>query len=401
MKNGWTGGQYSIFRAIFGVYLFVHFAQLAPWTAEVFSSSGQLPQGAASPILHFFPNVLALCDTPAFVSCFVALGAGLSLLVAAGIQDRWAAVGTWYVWACLLGRNPLIANPSIPYVGWMLLAHAALPRPCFGAWVSRGRVAGELPWRMPPALFAAAWIVMALGYSYSGVTKLLSPSWQDGSALLRMLGNPLGRPGGVQAVLLALPPILVQALTWSALSLELLFAPLSLIRRLRPWLWGLLLAMHLLLIVTIDFADLSLGMVMLHLFTFDPAWIAPRRAGGPALLHYDGACAFCHGFVRFVLAEDASGGAFRFAPLAAGDTLIVQTGEGRTLTRSTAVLEVLERLGGVWRPIAVAGRLVPRVLRDAGYDAFARVRRRLFPRPEDACPVLPAALRARFVSTPF
>ena len=26
----------------------------------------------------------------------------------------------------------------------------------------------------------------------------------------------------------------------------------------------------------IDFADLSLGMVMLHLFTFDPAWIRRR-----------------------------------------------------------------------------------------------------------------------------
>jgi predicted DCC family thiol-disulfide oxidoreductase YuxK len=396
MKNGWTGGQYSIFRSVFGVYLFVHFAQLAPWTAEVFSSRGQLPEAVASPILHFFPNVLSLCDTPAFVSGFVALGAGLSLLFAAGIQDRWAAIGTWYVWACLLGRNPLIANPSIPYVGWMLLAHAALPRPRFGAWVSRGRVTGKLPWRLPPALFAAAWILMAIGYSYSGVTKLLSPSWQDGSALLRMLGNPLGRPGGIHAVLLALPPILVHAATWGAMSLELLFAPLSLFRRLRPWLWGLLLAMHLLLIVMIDFADLSLGMVLLHLFTFDPAWIRPRRAGGPATLHYDGQCGFCHGFVRFVLAEDASGDAFRFAPLAGGDTLVVRTGEGATLTRSTAVLQVLERLGGFWRLFAVAGKLVPRFLRDALYDAFARVRRKLFARPEQACPVLPEALRARF-----
>jgi predicted DCC family thiol-disulfide oxidoreductase YuxK len=396
MKNGWTGGQYSIFRAIFGAYLFVHFAQLAPWTAEVFSNGGQLPDAAASPILHYFPNVLAFCDSPAFLSCFVALGAGLSLLFAAGIQDRWAAVGTWYVWACLLGRNPLIANPSIPYVGWMLLAHAALPRPRFGAWVSRGRVAGELPWRMPPPIFAAAWILMALGYSYSGVTKLLSPSWQDGSALLRMLANPLGRPGGIHGVLLALPPILVKTATWGALSLELLFAPLSLFRRLRPWLWGLLLSMHVLLIVAVDFADLSLGMVMLHLLTFDPAWIRPRRTGGPATVHYDGECGFCHGFVRFVLAEDTSGGGFRFAPLAGGDTLVVRSGDGATLTRSTAVMEVLARLGGVWRLIAVFGKLVPRVLRDAVYDAFARVRRTLFARPAQACPVLPAALRARF-----
>jgi hypothetical protein len=31
MRNGWTGGQYSLFRAVFGIYLLVHFAQLTPW----------------------------------------------------------------------------------------------------------------------------------------------------------------------------------------------------------------------------------------------------------------------------------------------------------------------------------------------------------------------------------
>src|SRR6185503_5810735 len=204
MKNGWTGGQYTMFRVLFGAYLFVHFAQLAPWAAEVFSSRGLLPDGAASPILGFFPNLLAIWDSPAFVTWFAAIGAGLSLFFAFGIADRAAAVGAWYVWACLLGRNPLIANPSIPYVGWLLLAHACLPRAAFGDWVRRGRTSGELPWKMAPSFFAAAWILMALGYSYSGWTKLMSPSWQDGTALLDMVANPLGRHGPAHDVLASL-----------------------------------------------------------------------------------------------------------------------------------------------------------------------------------------------------
>ena len=117
MKNGWTSGQYTVFRMIFGAYLFVHFAQLAPWAPEVFSSAGVLPNASASPILGFFPNLLAIWDSPAFVTWLTSIGAGMSLFFAFGIGDRWAAVGTWYVWACLLGRNPLISNPSIPYVG--------------------------------------------------------------------------------------------------------------------------------------------------------------------------------------------------------------------------------------------------------------------------------------------
>lgn len=34
MMNGWTGGQYSLYRAISGVYLLIHFVALLPWFAE-------------------------------------------------------------------------------------------------------------------------------------------------------------------------------------------------------------------------------------------------------------------------------------------------------------------------------------------------------------------------------
>jgi len=47
----------------------------------------------------------------------------------------------------------------------------------------------------------------------------------------------------------------------------------------------------------------------------------------------------------------------------------------------------------------VAGRLlrlVPRSVRDVGYDTVARVRHLLFRRPTEACPVTPPELRARF-----
>src|SRR5262249_1360001 len=50
MTNGWTGGQYSLFRIAFGIYLSVHFAQLAPWAVELFSNRGALPHAADSPL---------------------------------------------------------------------------------------------------------------------------------------------------------------------------------------------------------------------------------------------------------------------------------------------------------------------------------------------------------------
>ena len=138
--NGWTGGQYSLFRVIFGLYLCIHFLQLLPWGTELFSNQGALPEAAASPLVYAFPNVLAIWDAPLFVTGVLSVACVLSMLFAVGAYDRWAAVGLWYVWACVFGRNPLIANPSLPFIGWLLLHEFILKTGLSGekreAWAS-------------------------------------------------------------------------------------------------------------------------------------------------------------------------------------------------------------------------------------------------------------------------
>jgi hypothetical protein len=122
MKNGWTNGQYSVYRVTLGVYLLQRFLGLLPWGAELFSSTGVLPVGSPSPLMHLFPNIFLLCDYPRFVKLCVSAGAVFSLLFIIGKFDRAMAVLIWYLRACLYGRNPMIGNPSLPFVGWLLLA---------------------------------------------------------------------------------------------------------------------------------------------------------------------------------------------------------------------------------------------------------------------------------------
>ena len=411
MKNGWTGGQYSLFRVMLAAYLFVHFATLFPWGPELFSSVGALTPASASPLARLFPNVLSLYDGPGFVHGLLALGALATLPLALGKYDRAAAVFLWYVWACLLGRNPLIVNPSLPVVGWMLLAHTLVPAAPYGSFAARHRADPDGAWAMPGPVFLAAWVVMAVGYTYGGATKLVSPSWADGTALSQVLANPLARPGPLREYLLSLPPILMRFATWSALALELFFAPLALFSKLRPWIWLAMVGMHLGLLVLVDFADLTCGMLLLHLFTFDPAWIPKRQAAGPDTLFYDGHCALCHGAVRFVLAEDRSPDGVRFAPLQGESfkeqlpeakrtllqgSLVVLTADGGVLARSAAVVYLLARMGGLWRILAGIARVVPTPIRDAAYDGVAKIRYRLFGTRTDACPIVPAASRSRF-----
>jgi len=129
------------------------------------------------------------------------------------------------------------------------------------------------------------------------------------------------------------------------------------------------------------------------------------------MVFYDGGCGLCHRAVRFAIVHDGDGSRFRFAPLdstalrrrvppaaRAGlpDSIVALTPGGTLLVRSAAVLHILERVGGPWRLLGRLLGLVPRRVRDAGYDSVARVRHRLFRRPDNACPVTPPELRARF-----
>lgn len=408
MKNGWTGGQYGVYRAVLGLYLLQHFLRLLPWGAELFSWSGVLPVGAASPLMHLFPNIFWLSDSRLFVDMLLITGAALSGLFLIGKFDRFAAVLIWYLWACLYGRNPMIGNPSLPFVGWLLLAHTLTPSRS-GYDFSTSNEKNAASWHLPADIYLAAWILMSLAYSYSGYTKLLSPSWIDGTALSRVLANPLARDTVLRTFLLDLPSWFLKTATWSALGLELSFAPLALFRRLRPLIWLAMVGLHVGLMVLVNFADLTMGMLILHLFTFDPTWIpSPKPAGEP--IFFDGQCALCHGFVRFVLKEDRSARPFSFAPLQGDfvrravaehirrqlpDSVVVLDEKDNVLARSAAVIYVLKRLGGIWFVAAFLLSFLPVALRDFAYGAVASLRKRIFGTIKQMCPLVPPQLRAR------
>lgn len=388
MKNNWTYGHYGLYRGIFGLYLLIHFLQLLPWSPELFSNAGILKEKDLSPLLHLFPNILSLNDSPLFTTALTLTGVIGSVSFLLGKGDRIAAVWIWYLLACFLGRNPLIANPSLPFIGWLLLAHVFLPKP-------------TLTWSMPGSPFLSAWIVMSLAYSYSGILKLWSPSWVDGSAFSYLLQNPLIRCNFLRDLFMSAPASLLKVLTWGALSLEILFAPLALFRRLRPWIWCLMLSMHFGLLALVNFADLTWGMIIVHFFTFDPGWIRPRPMKSKLLIYYDGNCGFCHSFVRFVLSENSLGLPFRFAPLpnrlgSAPDSIAVQTETGEMLYKSKAVFRVLSHLGGIWKLLAFFLSIIPYPFTDWIYDLIAKIRHRIFAKPKETCPIIPVQLREFF-----
>jgi predicted DCC family thiol-disulfide oxidoreductase YuxK len=137
-------------------------------------------------------------------------------------------------------------------------------------------------------------------------------------------------------------------------------------------------------------------------------------SSNPILL-YDGVCGLCDRVVQFVLKRDTRG-KFRFAALQSEfaarvlrrhdvkqeelDTVYMVLDFGlpgeRLTARSDAAICILRELGGFWGVMAGLMRMVPRALRDWGYNRVARNRYRVFGEYE-TCMLPEERYRERFL----
>jgi predicted DCC family thiol-disulfide oxidoreductase YuxK len=142
------------------------------------------------------------------------------------------------------------------------------------------------------------------------------------------------------------------------------------------------------------------------LLTFAGMLATPNKE---TILFFDGNCNLCNGWVLFVVRYDRSK-SILFSPLQSplGQAIlksleqsttklasVVLQHDGKFYTKSSAVLQLLALMGGLWR-ISAVFYLAPTVVRDFFYDIVARNRHRWFGTRQQ-CMVPSAELSARFV----
>jgi predicted DCC family thiol-disulfide oxidoreductase YuxK len=173
-------------------------------------------------------------------------------------------------------------------------------------------------------------------------------------------------------------------MTWSVLALEIMFGPLCLFSRTRKWAWIAIIMMHIGILSTVQFADLTFGVLMFHLFTMEPTWFQKYRQH-PLIVFYDGTCGFCQSSVQFIMDLDPNAH-INFSPLQGTtaqnqipseilqklDSIVVLDGE-QLSTKSDAILRIGKRLGG-WGVFIQIGYVFPRVFRNQLYDLIAKHR---------------------------
>ena len=123
--------------------------------------------------------------------------------------------------------------------------------------------------------------------------------------------------------------------------------------------------------------------------------LVPRFPDDRPIIIFDGYCAMCSGWARFVLRHDPHG-LFRLVPAqsALGRALYIHYGldpvdyetnilveDGVAWFKSQGSIRMAEQLGLPWRLAAVC-RVLARPLRDRLYDAIARNRLRIFGKRE-------------------
>ena len=387
MKTGWTGGQYSIYRAL-----------LAIGTAGVLGS--RLTSFAA----------LGLTD------CILAFGLLGCIALALGWQDRAVSLALFVSGvgaAAFIDGAPLVLpGTDVIVVSLLLVFHAATPREPFGAWTARDRPDPAGGWRMPSWIPNAAWGVLAVTYVLADLERLAGVAFT---------------PAAIDASRFA----------WLGLLFDLWFvaAIFRVESRASAWiamsLWKIAWSFAFGAFEGAGMSPMESNLWLLHLLAFDPAWITSRSTAfigssgsgstsSRARLFYDGDCGLCHRTVRFLLAEEEhvdDAYQLRFAPLGGDaflqmvanspgidsrslpDSIVLELEDGRVLTRASAVIEIANRLGGYWRAIAFIvslGGFVPDAVLDAAYDIVAENRKRFFEQPKDSCPILPQNLRERF-----
>ena len=371
---GWTGVQYSILRC--GIAVAV--------ASVCLTRLGEV-EGPVWPLL--------------------ALGLPGALALSIGWRDRALAFNLLLliggVAAFVDGAPLVLPRADVAFTALLLLFHLFVPVTPFGSLDARDRIDPRGDWYRPAWLAHASWLALALIHG-ERLMEFFAASAQS-------------------EVVLTLPFI-----GWLIAALRIAFIAALFFPPARPTAWIALTLVEVAMFFVPGGPEGAGPLLLLHAFAANPSWwpgrsrlISPNatKSPEPARLFYDGDCGFCHRAVRIVLSEDLNTPesiALRFAPLAGPtferleaaregsqadelpDSIVLTLEDGRLLTRSAAVLEIASRLGGLWRGLSIVGGALPEAALDTAYDAVARVRKRLFAKPSDACPILPPELRARF-----
>jgi hypothetical protein len=277
LRSFWFGqidiAPLALFRILYGVQLFNWFWQLYPNLNAFFTDEGIFPRRQ---LINFYPERLSLLNLVGEwwqVAIVWAFSCIVALALTVGWRTRLACFLAFVMIVSFQWRNPLILDGSdlvfrfVPL--WMMFTNAG------DLWAIDARRRPQPPtgrgWALPVRILELqiAWIYLA-----TGIEKLAGSLWVNGTAayyalqLEHTFGRWWARP-------IALQPVLVNAISWSTIAVELGFLPLVMI----PSRWTRVIAalaaggLHFGILTMMNVGNFPVIMLSTLVLYLPPGWI--------------------------------------------------------------------------------------------------------------------------------
>lgn len=157
--------------------------------------------------------------------------------------------------------------------------------------------------------------------------------------------------------------------------------------------------MHIGIIFLIDFADLSFGMIMFHLFLFEKSFIKAKTLSYKITVKFDASCMMCNQFIKFLLSIDYNDNLL-FSSLSENELSEIDSikiiHEDKFLYKSDAILYIFSKMGSFWYILSLL-KIVPKNIRDYIYDIIAKNRHYIF-KNNNQCTLLSQNDKIKFIN---
>lgn len=374
LKTAYSPLQFAGIRILLGGYLLYYFLQLLPHRQELFSSLGMVPDVTVNTTYGISFWFISYFTSPGAISLLFVVLIVTSLLFTVGILRQVTALLLWVGWLILYNLNNLTIDPSLGFIGLLLLVFATVPN---GEPLVLGKrfLLSTPAWRMPTITYWGIWFVFGLAFTMSGLEKFSSLIWTSGSAMGYFFSGPVGLSNQLVDWVITWPTFLHQPITWIVLYSQLLAVGMILFRKTRIILWFVLTGLFIGAIGFLDLFEVLLGMLIFYLFLVEATWFQPR---GTVTVWIDETCKICQYFAKVIKNEDLKG---KIVFYSYQDTTLqkylsateieemkeIIAHDGKRLYRgSDAVLRTCTQLGGLWTVVYI-GYLCPRALRQYLY----------------------------------
>ncbi len=371
--------QFAIVRFFTGIGLFFYFITRKPYAPDFNSYDGLILKLSYLGI----PNLLTYLPSTSATKIVLLGFSFLSILLAFGAIRRIAAIILSCGYIFSIGGIPLSPEPFSGYAMSLFLILLLAPG---GEALKLFRPAPPFSWKLPQWQYWLVYISILFGY--------LVTLYQTKACTLGFTPRELNFSFETFITFGGL----------TLLHLGIIF------QRIRPYAW-VLLVFATLLILSIS-ASNALLLIALLIFLLPSntrfPWQATPSEEVIGTVFIDGECVICDEFATTVLEEDVWKN-FQIATIQGKtgqaelpeelrkelNTVALKVGD-QIYTHSTAVLEILKRLPGLWAFALLDQCLIPRFIRDNFYRSFAKYRYKIFGKKE-VCSLPPAEGKDRLL----